>query len=238
MSNVNRQTNVTKECLIVSNGKITRRDLNFFMNFNKPRRAITIIACDGASDFLKTAGVIPNVIIGDLDSAKPETLKYFSKKKVIIKKVSDQNRNDLEKAIMFALSKKFRVINIIGLSGKRLDHTLNNLSILKKFFRKAKIRIYENGFVGEIICKSAEFECKIGDTVSLIPLPKAVSVTTKGLKYPLKNGTLEFGIREGALNETVGKNVTINLKSGELLVLIKADTTSKYRHSQRTPKIY
>ncbi|NOS84753.1 MAG: thiamine diphosphokinase [Ignavibacteria bacterium] len=209
-----------KECLIVCNGHLTKKELSQFAKFNKPLRAITIIACDGASDFLKTAGVIPNVIIGDLDSVKPETLKYFLKKKVIINKVTDQNRNDLEKAIMFALSKNFRVINIIGLSGKRLDHTLNNFSILKKFHRKAKIKIYENGFIGELIGKSAEFECNAGDIVSLIPLPKAVGVNTIGLKYPLMNGTLEFGVREGALNESAGKNFYVRIKQGLLLVLI------------------
>ena len=208
-------------CILVSNGKIYKKDLKKLLEFNKPRRAISIIACDGASDFLKTCSVIPDVIIGDLDSVKPESLKYFSKKKVIVKKVFDQNKNDLEKAILYALSKKFKVINIIGFGGKRLDHTLNNLSILKKFCRKAKIKIYENGFAGEIIGKSAEFECKPGDVVSLIPLPKAVGVTTSGLKYPLKNGTLEFGIREGALNEAVESKICISLTNGHLLVLIK-----------------
>jgi thiamine pyrophosphokinase len=217
-----------KECLIVCNGHFTKKELNSFTKLNKPRRVIDIIACDGASDFLKTAGVIPNVIIGDLDSVKSATLKYFSKKNVIIEKVFDQNKNDLEKAILFALSKKFKVINVIGLGGKRLDHTLNNLSILKKFHKKAKIRIYENGFVGEIISKSSEFECKVGDIVSLIPLPKVTGVTTKGLKYPLRNGTLELGVREGALNEADEKIVSIKIKSGLLMVLIKAETTSRH----------
>lgn len=212
-----------KECLIVCNGQLTKKELSQFTKFNKPRRAISIIACDGASDFLKSCGLIPNVIIGDLDSVNSQTLKYFSRRKVTIRKVVDQNKNDLEKAILFALSKKFNVINIVGFGGKRLDHTLNNLSILKKFYRKAKIKIYDNGFVGEIIGKSAEFECKVGDIISLIPLPKAVGVTTTGLKYPLKNGTLEFGVREGALNEAVEKNVTVKIKQGVLFVL-----TGKY----------
>lgn len=212
-----------KECLIVCNGQLTKKELSQFTKFNKPRRAISIIACDGASDFLKSCGVIPNVIIGDLDSVNSQTLKYFSRRKVTIRKVVDQNKNDLEKAILFALSKKFNVINIVGFGGKRLDHTLNNLSILKKFYRKAKIKIYENGFVGEIIGKSAEFECRVGSVVSLIPLPKAIGVTTTGLKYPLKNGTLEFGVREGALNEAVGDKVSVKIKQGVLFVL-----TGKY----------
>jgi len=210
-----------KTCIIVSNGKIYKKDLKHLLEINKPRRAISMIACDGASDFLKSAGVRPDVIIGDLDSAKPETLKYFSKKEVIVNKVINQNKNDLEKAIIYALSKKFRQIYIIGIGGKRLDHTLNNLSILKKFHRKAKIRIYENGFVGEIIGKSAEFECKPGNVVSLIPLPKAAGVTTSGLKYSLKNGTLESGVREGALNEAMDKTFRISLLKGHLLILFR-----------------
>lgn len=217
-----------KECLIICNGHLTKKELSRFTKLNKPRKVIDVIACDGASDFLKATGVIPNVIIGDLDSAKPATLKYFTKKNVVIIKVFDQNKNDLEKAILFVLSNKFKVINIIGLGGKRLDHTLNNLSILKKFHKKAKIRIYENGFMGEIISKSEEFECKVGVTVSLIPLPKAAGITTKGLKYPLRNCSLELGVREGALNEADGDFVSIKIRSGLLMVLIKAESTSMH----------
>ena len=100
-----RSSNLTS-CIIVSNGKIYKKDLIKLLEFNKPRRAISIIACDGASDFLKSCEVIPDIIIGDLDSVKPQTLKYFSRRKVTVKKVINQNKNDLEKAILYALSKK------------------------------------------------------------------------------------------------------------------------------------
>ena len=212
-----------KKCIIICNGKIYKKDLKKLIEINEPRKAIKIIACDGASDFLRTVNISPDVIIGDLDSVSPQTLKFFSRKGTVIKKVYDQDKNDLEKAIIYALSKKYKAINIIGFGGKRLDHTLNNLSILKKFHRKAKIRIYENGFTGEIISKSAEFDCKAGDTVSLIPLPKATGVTTTGLKYPLKNGTLELGVREGALNEANGNKVTVKIKQGEFLLLTRSN---------------
>lgn len=207
--------------MIVCNGKIYKSDLNRLTKLNKPRKVIDTIACDGASDFLKKAGVTPDAIIGDLDSVKPETLKYFSKKKVKIKQVIDQNKNDLEKAIIFALSKKYKIICIIGLSGKRLDHTLNNISTLKKYCKKANIRFYENGFEGRIISKRIELNCGIGDAVSLIPLPKASGVITTGLKYPLKNESLEFGVRSGALNEAVSEDVKVSIRKGEILVIKK-----------------
>lgn len=219
MPKVKLQTDNIKECLIVSHGTLAKRDLNYILKFIKPRKALFIIACDGASEFLKTRSITPDVIIGDFDSVKPAALKYFSRKNVVIKKVYDQNKNDLEKAIIYALSKKFKHINIIGFGGKRLDHTLNNLSILKKFYLKAEIRIFDNGFEGKIINRIAEIDCRIGDTVSLIPLPKAAGITTHGLRYPLKNGLLEIGIREGALNEAVAEKVVINIRNGLLLVL-------------------
>lgn len=221
MSNVKRQTGSIKQCLIVCNGHLTKIELYSFTKLNKPRKVIYIIACDGASDFLMSAAIVPDVIIGDLDSIKPQTFKYFSKKRVFIKQVKDQNINDLEKAILFALSKKCKDINIIGFAGKRLDHTLNNISILKKYHKKAKFRFYENGFEGMIISSNIELKCKVGDTVSLIPLPKAVGVTTKGLKYPLKNEKLEMGVRSGALNEAENEIVNISIIKGSILVLNK-----------------
>lgn len=222
-----------KECLIVCNGHFTKKELNSFTKLNKPRRVIDIIACDGASDFLRKHKVLPDVIIGDLDSVKPATLKYFSAKKVLIKKVYDQNKNDLEKALMFSLGKKYKLIHIIGLSGKRLDHTLNNISVIKKYHRKADILFCENGFTGRIISKKIELNCRIGDIVSLIPLPKATGITTSGLKYPLKNGTLEFGVRSGALNEAVSEVVNISLKKGCLLLLNKSEN---YEYGSPPPR--
>ena len=69
-----------KSCLIVCNGHFTKKELNSFTKLNKPRKVIDIIACDGASDFLRRCNVIPDVIIGDLDSVNPQTLKYYCKK--------------------------------------------------------------------------------------------------------------------------------------------------------------
>jgi thiamine pyrophosphokinase len=179
---------------------------------------LRIISCDGASDFLYRHKVIPDYIIGDLDAIKPETLAYYKKKKVVVKKIADQNSNDLEKAIKLAISKNLKNISIIGFTGRRYDHALNNLSIIKRYYKKAKIRIYDNQFEMFIISKSYEFNCKKGDVVSLIPLPEANGVKTTGLKYPLNRETLVFGKREGALNETTGNYVRIEVRIGELLV--------------------
>ena len=168
------------DCLIVCDGELNKKTLNKIVSKNKPR--VQVIACDGASDFLRKCNLIPDYIVGDLDSITPSTLTFFKMKNVTIKKVSNQNKNDLEKALDLAINKNFKKIIITGFSGKRFDHSLNNISILKKYNKKADIRVYEKDCEMMIVNKSTEFSAKVGDIISLIPLPKATGVKTKGLK--------------------------------------------------------
>nr|HMS65850.1 thiamine diphosphokinase [Ignavibacteria bacterium] len=60
-----------------------------------------------------------------------------------------------------------------------------------------------------------------GEIISLLALPIAAGITTKGLKYELKNDILEFGVREGSLNESESDTVSIEYKTGSLLLFKK-----------------
>lgn len=208
-----------EKCLIVCNGSLTKKLLNSFTKLNKPRRVIDIIACDGASEFLYVNKVAPDVIIGDLDGIAKKTLEYCKRKKVSIKKVVDQNRNDLEKAIGYAVSKKYRRVYVIGFSGKRFDHTLNNLSVLKKFHKRVELCMFDDNFEMRFVNRKIEFGYRKGKVVSLIPMPYASGITTYGLKFALKNRRLEFGVSEGALNESTCGKIVVSIKRGLLLVI-------------------
>jgi thiamine pyrophosphokinase len=188
---------------------------------NKPRRVIDIIACDGACNFMYTNNFKPDVIVGDMDSANLKAVNNFKKRGVKIKKDPDQYSNDLEKSLRYAIKNEYKKIFIAGFGGKRFDHTLNNLSVLKKYYRKACITLYDDTFMYSLVNKKIEFDYKIGEVVSLIPLPKAAGVKTTGLKYALNGGTLELGIREGGMNEASSKEVSISIKKGDVLVFRK-----------------
>ena len=208
-------------CLIVSNGELSKKLLNKFQSLNKPRKKLKIISCDGASDFLYSCKITPDYIIGDLDSINPKTLTYFKNKKVTIKKIHNQNLTDFEKALRFAIFKKLKNIFVVGFSGKRLDHTIANLSILKKYTKKARIRIYDDTFESFYINKSTEFDYRKGATVSLLALTKAAGIKTEGLKWKLNRETLEFGAREGVSNIANAKLVRIEVSKGDLIVFKK-----------------
>lgn len=207
-------------CLIVCDGELNKKLLDKFIKLKPPQKP-EIIAADGASNFLYRHKITPGYIIGDLDAIRPEVLGFYKRKGVKIKKISDQYKNDLEKALKLALSRKIKNIFIIGATGKRPDHNLNNLSIIKRFSRKANIKLYDKTFEMFYIKKKCEFEYKRGEVVSLIPMPKASGIKTSGLKWQLNNATLEFGIREGALNLASDNHVTIDVHTGDLLVFKK-----------------
>jgi len=52
-------------------------------------------------------------------------------------------------------------------------------------------------------------------------LPSARNIITKGLEFPLKNESLEFGVREGTLNRSVSENISISFRKGSLLLFKK-----------------
>jgi thiamine pyrophosphokinase len=201
-------------CLIILNGEISKPQLIKYSG----RKNKILISADGASNTLYKWKIIPDYIIGDLDSLTPEAFAYFKKNKVIIKKIIEQEHTDFEKCLRFSISKKIKNITVTGFGGKRADHFLNNFSVMKRYYKKCNLRLIDKNFEIFFSGKITAFECRIGDTVSLIALPKASGITTYGLKFPLKNETLQWGIREGALNEAVKKIVKIEVKKGDLIV--------------------
>lgn len=176
-----------------------------------------LIAADGGAYHAQKLGVSPKVIIGDLDSYKVtgnETAAVIHDK--------DQETNDLEKALDWALKYSANDIIVFGATGKRLDHTLKNLSVLLQFDPKFdSIVLMDDYAVMKIIQSPFKGMFEPGTILSLFPLSgKVEGITTRGLKYPLKNEDLENGIRDGSSNEAIEKTVEIEFKKGDLLLLM------------------
>ncbi|MEP7146286.1 MAG: thiamine diphosphokinase [bacterium] len=203
--------------ILFLNGKCPK--LNVINNYLNNKSFI--ISADGASNYLKKLGILPHVIIGDLDSINKITFGYFKTKNVEIIKIEDQNTTDFEKSLQYCLKENLKDITVFGSISPRPDHTLNNFSVLKRYYNKINIKIISDEYESFFIKNKISFNYKINETVSLLALPKAGGIITEGLQYPLTNGSLEFGIKEGALNKSISKKITISFKSGSLLLFKK-----------------
>jgi len=161
-------------------------------------------------------GLQPDVVIGDLDSL-PAELQPRLKRATIIGS-TDQNSTDLEKALLYLIKKKVKQITILGATGKRIDQTVANISLLEKYGGKAHLTIVDPTGTIELVDSTVRFHATPGETISLLPLGTVSGVTTSGLRYPLKNGSLEPGSR-GVSNEAIGRTVDIRVRHGKLLLV-------------------
>jgi thiamine pyrophosphokinase len=201
------------DAIIFLNGRISFGILKKYYN-----KGIYLICADGASNSLKKYKIIPNIILGDMDSTKPPALSYYRKRNVEIKKIEDQETTDFEKSLMYCMENNFKNILVFGASSKRQDHTLNNYSVLKRYYKSLNLKIIDNKHEIFFIDGKISFKYSKKKSISLMPMPFAGGITTKGLKYRLYNETLEFGLREGALNISESKTISIEFTSGDLLL--------------------
>lgn len=201
-----------KRILILANGhppskRLLRRLL---------KQSDLFVCADGGANTAARFGLRPDLIIGDLDSISSATLRKF--RTVRAKRIADQNSTDLEKALSWATGKGHTDFVVAGATGRRLDHSLGNLSALVKFSRKARIQFVDDDstlcFVGPVF----EFEAQPGTVVSLIPLSLCEGVVTRGLKWELKNESLKLGFRESTSNLVKSSPVRISVRRGDLLL--------------------
>lgn len=182
-----------------------------------------LIAADGGAGKAAKYGIEPDVIIGDLDS-----YEVTGNEAAEVIRDPGQETNDLEKALKYAKEKSAKTVIVYGATGKRLDHTLKNLSVLLQFNNQFNSIFFKDRYSTiRIIHSPFKEEFPLQTSVSLFPLSGTVEgITTQGLKYPLKNGTLQNGRQDGSSNETVEKTVEINFKKGDLLLLVNHKTDS------------
>jgi thiamine pyrophosphokinase len=187
-----------------------------------------LIAADGGANHLKKMGVLPEVVIGDLDSVGKDTLFELTSAGVKIEQYSeDKDETDFELALRYAIESRPSAILIIGALGGRLDQTLANLSILTDPSLPAIDIRLDDGVEEAFFCRAtaanggqAEVRGRGGDTVSLIPWQAPVEgVTTEGLQWPLYGETLYPDKSRGISNAMVADMAFVRIDSGLLLIV-------------------
>lgn len=177
-----------------------------------------IVCADGGANQARKRAITPDIILGDLDSIAPATKKHFSRLPIIL--IEDQESTDLEKAISFCAQRGIRQADIVGALGERIDHATGSLGCFKKFGNKIGLRFHDDYGVLFQVRGRTSFKARKGQKISLIPLDRCSGITTRNLLYPLKNETLELGVREGISNQATSSPVTVSVKKGTLLLYL------------------
>ena len=170
-----------------------------------------VVAADAGADRLLKYNIMPDAVIGDLDSISDKTSTKLEEWIVSNKNIQ---KTDLEKAVEYAFKKGATEIQIIGWSGGRIDHTLGALGLAFD----SRISLIDEQFTVEAVKDLKTIEDKENTIFSLIAVPEArISVT--GARWNLEHEKLSMGGR-GIHNE-IGPSGKVNIKchSGKLLLI-------------------
>ena len=207
--------------IIVAGGELG--DPHFYRELVSP--ADYIIAVNGGSAHALRIGLVPDLLIGDLDSLDQSLReKVLALSKKVEEHPSEKDKSDLELAIDRAVALGACEVLIFGaLGGPRVDHALINLLLLQRLLEQGVgAKIVDPGSEVSLLQGGQELTvigCP-GDLVSLFSLRgSAESVRTAGLKYGLDCEDLLFASTRGLSNELLETEARIALGKGLLMVI-------------------
>lgn len=190
-----------------------------------------VIAADGGLANAEQLGLEPACIVGDLDSADPEHVAVAEVGGVrILRSPAAKDESDTELAILEAVRLGATRITILGaLGGPRLDHALANVWLLALpalapvptalLDDRVRVSLLEGpGPDGGPV--ERRLDGPPGSVVSLLPFGGDVEgVTTRDLRYPLRDEPLVAGPARGLSNVVAGERAAVEIRRGRVLVV-------------------
>lgn len=181
------------------------------------KNADVIVCCDGSAESVVNAGLIPDAIVGDMDSINDNLVKKFADR---VYKDENQETNDLTKAVLWCHKSGYNNLIIVGATGKREDHAIGNISLLAEYSQYVDVMmVTDTGFFMPFQ-KSCKIESFPGQHVSVFSINPETEITSKGLRYPLKKKKLK-NWWEATLNEATGDFIELEFYGGPVLVFMK-----------------
>ena len=177
-------------------------------------RAPLVISLDGAANRLLQQGYRPHLIIGDGDSIQPGLTERYG---VEFLKVDEQETNDLSKAVRYLHRRGCRRLMMLGITGRRDDHTLGNISLLVYYLQMGMMAVAVTDWGTFVPCRgNALLKTTKGQQVSLFNF-RATGFKSNDLVYPPYDTTMLW---QGTLNEATSDRLSIQAEGDYLVYLV------------------
>ncbi|TNE80691.1 MAG: thiamine diphosphokinase [Bacteroidetes bacterium] len=202
--------------LIIANGEACSTELLGQLLEWSP----TVVVLDGAAPRVHGLGIKFDILLGDFDRGQTWEEEIAAQQPIEVLPYTEQDSTDLEKAIELLIRRKYAAANIVWATGKRADHSVNNIQSLLKYRDQIDLVMLDDH--SRIFPLKSNFKKRYqpGTTLSLIPMGRVEGIQTSGLKYNLSNEWLESGVRSGSSNEAVEDGwVEIRFDAGHLLLM-------------------
>lgn len=185
-----------------------------------------VLVLDGALERVLMQGIKVDAVIGDFDSISVQRLNTEMEQQIEWVHTPDQNKSDFDKGLEYLIDHGHKAVNILWATGRRLDHTLNNLISIGKYAEKISINLLDDYSRAFVLPKMFSKYYPAGSILSLLPLTSVSRVQTQNLVYPLDGIDLTVPLRSGSSNEVEADGlVEISHDEGILFLMECSDTS-------------
>lgn len=186
-------------------------------------RADLVVAADGGARYALDAGVMPQLVVGDMDSLGEELTRELAACGALLERhPARKDKMDGHLAIIAAGKRGATDVDLLCATGGRLGalfavpHIL--LAAERMDLHATVVASWGEAFVVEAGDRLVSGDPQ--DSVSVFPLTGvATGVTLEGFAYPLRDARLEIGDTLGFHNELSGEVGRVSVGEGALLVI-------------------
>lgn len=177
-----------------------------------------IVCADGAYNWASLYGIVPSIVLGDMDSNRV----ILPKNMPVLTYSSDKDMTDGEIGLDYLIKKGCHEIEIYGGGGKRDDHAFANYCLLLRALKNGVSAVmYTNYCTVYMIDKTSHFKNLKNRTLSIVPFDGSVHIMyTEGLKYSIKDKVLVSTDSLGISNIVTADDAVIAVASGLALVFV------------------
>ena len=210
-----------KNCILIGAGDLTVSEIPI-------GEEDLCIAVDGGFEYCKLLEIVPDFIIGDLDSTGEEQAKTIAE---IAKTAEDRviilptkkDDTDMLAAIKLGLSEGCRKFRIYGGMGGRLEHTIANIQCLLYLKEHNAVGYLMDG-TGMILVAKEEtisFRENLEGYLSIFSMGDSCKLSLDNLKYTLKEKEIQNSYPLGISNEFLeGQKATVTVHEGTALLIL------------------
>ena len=184
------------------------------------------IAVDGGFLSFMHTDHLPDVLIGDLDSVSELDTLESKYPNLQVVRIKDQDTTDFQKALVWVKeNSKTSHLIILGALGKRTDHLITNLLIALTAEESLEITLDDDQEWIRRVTPSCPLLLtgRKGDGLSLLFLQECAGVETTGLKWNLKEDSMDCKQIVGQSNLCESDSVEIRCDSGSFFVFLEKE---------------
>jgi thiamine pyrophosphokinase len=182
------------------------------------------IAVDGGYLCFRQAGLVPDTLIGDLDSLSEEEHPGSEFPELKVMHLHEQDSTDFEKALNWIqVNTNIKKLIILGGLGKRTDHLTTNLLVASVADQSLEITFDDDQEWMRRVTPSCPLSLhgRKGANLSILPLCESSGVTTKGLKWELNSENIGGSKIVGQSNRCKSDLVEIKCETGNFFVFLE-----------------